>query len=193
MRRLRSLMIARSKSSSAPVDPKPVQEVWYDKDTVAGISQGMMFAKIVPTSNIKLTKITKQVNGFPSYFSNTYLAIVQLTESDGKYSIASYKFKNSGYSGLALTDTGSTIDGKTVYDLTCTFTESDISNGNTLLTAGSIYGICLGDVFNTYNLLSGSSKPIGSAYGWQIQQSTLVTNMDELSYSLSGKLEYTQT
>ena len=193
MRRLRSLMIARSKSSSAPVDPKPVQKVWYAKDTVTGISQGMMFAKIVPTSNIKLTKITKQVSGFPSYFSNTFLAIVQLTESDGKYSISSYKFKNSGYSGLALVNTGSTIDNKSVYDLSCTFTDSDINAGNTLLTAGNIYGICLGDVFNDYYLLSGDNIPIGSAYGWQIQQSTLVTNMDELSYSLSGKLEYTQT
>lgn len=188
MKHLRSLMIARSKSST-PVDPNPVQKEWYLKDTVAGISQGMMFAKIVPTSNIKLTKITKQVSGFPSYFSNTYMAIVQLTESNGKYSISSYKFKNSGYSGLSLVDTGSVIDNKSVYDLSCTFTSSDINAGNTLLTAGNIYGICLGDVFNDYYLLSGDTKPIGSAYGWQIQQSVLSIDMVELSYLLSGAIE----
>jgi hypothetical protein len=191
MRHLRSLMIARSRSSSAPVDPKPVQKVWYDKDTIAGMSQGMILAKVTPSANIRLTKIIKQVNSFPSYFSNTFLAIIKLEESNGLYSTSSYKFNKSNYSGLSLTDSGSMIDGKEVYDLACNFTSADINADNTLLLAGNTYGICLGDVFSTYYLLSGDTTCIGSMYGWQIQGSNSVSGMSVCSYTLSGTVEYT--
>jgi hypothetical protein len=178
--------------SSSSVDPKPIQRVWYDKDTIAGIAQGMIFAKITPSVNIKLTKITKQVNSYPTYFSNTYVAILQLTESNGLYNVASYKFKKSAYSGLALVNTGSIISSKESYDLSCTFTSEDVSANNTLLTAGITYGICMGDIYATYNLLSGDSGCIGSMYGYQLQGEILVTGMSDFEYKLSGTIEYTE-